>query len=90
MHPAKRLSGLQPMAKSSPADFLVKAERCEANAAATDSPRLRLQFLKAAEAWRKLASASGPTGSTIFGAERNSSLAPPGAESSDELNNSDK
>ena len=36
-------------------DFVAKAERCEANAAATDNEVLRQQFLKAASMWLRLA-----------------------------------
>ena len=36
-------------------DFLDKARRCEANAAATDNQILQQQFLRAAAMWRRLA-----------------------------------
>ena len=36
-------------------DFLAKAQRCEANAAATDNQILQQQFLKAAAMWIRLA-----------------------------------
>ena len=43
------------MTVPSAASYSVKARRCEANAVTAETPKVRQQFLKAAEIWLRIA-----------------------------------